>query len=186
MDRSHIQINFIGSVKVNGLANILKELEMLFLFPFKIGKEYEYPLYAFEPKRNQYYGYKIIKDLLTELHQDVVKLIGITDIDLCTPVLEYIYGESQFNGKIALISIHRLRQEFYHFSEDNLLLLLRIKKVLIHELGHCFGMVHCDDTMCAMYLANNIFTLDNKNDKFCARCSDYVREKIKKEYYGKA
>ncbi|MGB9721552.1 MAG: archaemetzincin family Zn-dependent metalloprotease [bacterium] len=182
----YISVNLIGLVKISELSSILKELEDLFLFPFRMEKRFDYPLYAYEPKRNQYYAYKIIKNLLNECSDDVIKFVGITDIDLCTPVLEFIFGEAQFNGKVALISSHRLRQEFYHLSPDINLLLVRLKKVLAHELGHCFGMVHCDDGSCVMYLSNNIFTLDNKKSHFCPRCGDFIKEKVKKEYYGKA
>ncbi len=185
MDTRYVCVSLIGTVRIKSLPNILKDLEQIFLFPFRFGQNYEYPLYAFEPRRNQYYGHKIIKELLAMIPPNGVKLVGITDIDLCTPVLEYVFGEAQLNGKAALVSSHRLRQGFYNLPDDDDLLLIRLKKVLIHELGHCFGMVHCDDGRCVMYLANNIFTLDHKEDSFCSRCGDYIKEKIKKEYYGK-
>lgn len=185
MANPYIYVELIGMVKIEKLCNILQDLARLFPLPFKLVQNYDYPLCAFEPKRNQYYAYMIIKELLNNMPQDAVKLIGITDIDLCTPVLEYVFGEAQLNGKVAIISYYRLRPEFYHSPGDNELLLMRLKKVLVHELGHCFGMIHCDDVTCAMYLANNIFTLDNRKENYCRRCTDFIKEKIGREYYGK-
>lgn len=186
MDTPSVCVSLIGTVRIKSLPNILKDLEPIFLFPFRFGQNHSYPLYAFEPRRNQYYAHKIIKELLTTIPPNGVKLVGITDVDLCTPVLEYVFGEAQLNGRVAIISYHRLRQSFYHLPDDDDLLLIRFKKVLIHELGHCFGMFHCDNYRCVMYLANNIFTLDNEADDLCPKCGDYIKEKIKKEYYGKA
>ncbi|MEO0094311.1 MAG: archaemetzincin family Zn-dependent metalloprotease [candidate division WOR-3 bacterium] len=186
MEGQYVCVSIIGRVRIKGLTDILKALEKIFLLPFRFGQNYNYPLYAFEPKRNQYDAHKIIKELLARMPSESIKLIGITDIDICTPVLEYVFGEAQLNGGVAIISYHRLRPSFYHLPDDDNLLLLRLKKVLVHEIGHCFGAFHCDNYRCVMYLANNIFTLDSKGDDFCLQCGDFIKEKIKKEYYGKA
>lgn len=185
MEIHHISVSFIGDIKIDNLSRYFNSLEEIFSFPIKMGQKYEIPSYAFEPKRQQYYAHKIISELLTTTPDDAVKVLGITDVDLCTPVLEYVFGAAQLNGRVAITSCYRLRQKFYHLPDDDGLFYLRLKKIIIHELGHCFGMVHCDDLNCVMYLSNNIFTLDNKRDNFCLRCSNFIKERLKKEYYGK-
>jgi archaemetzincin len=177
----YIYLKEIGDIKQALLGNVIKILDFL---PFKLIEDANYPVFAFEPKRNQYYAKKIIEKMVMELPVDCEKLIGITDIDLCTPVLTFVYGEAQLGGKVAVVSMRRLRQSFYSLPEDNALLTKRLAKVIIHELGHCYGLVHCNDTRCAMYLSNNIVSIDNKKGNFCFRCEEFFNKKIRKENHG--
>ncbi|MGB3340305.1 MAG: archaemetzincin family Zn-dependent metalloprotease [bacterium] len=177
----YLYLKTIGDVKPSLLDNVLKTLDFL---PVKLIKDANYPVFAFEPKRNQYYAKKIIEKMVMELPADCEKLVGITDIDLCTPVLTFVYGEAQLDGKVAVVSMKRLRQSFYSLPADNALLVKRLAKVIIHELGHCYGLVHCNDGRCVMYLSNNIVSIDNKNDNFCIRCEEFFNKEVRKENYG--
>ena len=42
--------------------------------------------------------------------------------------------------------------------------------LVIHELGHAFGLRHCYNARCAMYYSNSIFETDNKMPHFCEIC----------------
>jgi archaemetzincin len=183
MKKPYLYVCEIGCPSIDK-SYLKQEIENVFGLKVVFLQKYEHPSYAFDSRRHQYLTYRIIKELLTQEPKDAHKILGITDVDLCTPVLEYVFGEAQMNGKVAIISTYRLRQEFYHHPADEDLLSLRIKKVIMHEIGHCFGMYHCDDNECAMYLANNIFTLDCKKAYFCPRCNDFLKTRILKECYG--
>jgi len=177
----YIYFKRIGGVKRRFLDEILKSLDFL---PFRFIEDENYPVFAFEPKRNQYYAKTIIEQMVKDLPADCEKLIGITDIDLCTPVLTFVYGEAQLGGKVAIVSMKRLKQSFYSLPEDNILLGKRLVKVIIHELGHCYGLVHCNNEHCVMHLSNNIISIDNKKDNFCIKCEEFFNKKIGKELYG--
>lgn len=177
----YLYLKTIGTIKHEFLDKLLKTLDFL---QFKMLDGENYPLFAFEPKRNQYYAKKIIDKLVMDLPVDCEKLIVITDIDLCTPVLTFVYGEAQLGGKVAIISTRRLRQDFYSLPADNELLIQRLAKVIIHELGHCYGLVHCGDDKCVMYLSNNIMSIDNKERNFCMKCDEFFNEKARKENHG--
>lgn len=178
---NRVYIKIIGSVEAKKMAGLIEGLKLLCSLPFKVGENSEYPSYAFDPKRNQYYANKILSKLLDEIPEDADKLIGITDVDLCTPVLSYIFGEAQLNGRVAVVSIHRLRQEFYHLPCDDELLSRRLKKEFIHELGHCYGLIHCDNPNCVMFLSNSMMNIDNKHSTFCNRCEEFFDQKINKK-----
>lgn len=176
MALQYIYISPVGIEKIDNIPSILDELEKIFLFPFKVGKFLKCPVSAFDPIRNQYYAGKILQTLVDDFPSDGLKLVGITNVDLCTPVLTYVFGEAQLGGRVAIISMHRLNQNFYRLPDDKDLLSERVKKTLMHELGHCFGLVHCDDPRCVMFLADSIFTLDYKKCTFCLRCDDFFRQ----------
>ncbi len=174
----YIYIKPVGISQIDNIASILNELESLFSLPFRLGKTLECLQFAFEPIRNQYYAGRILNKLTNNFPDDALKLIGVTNVDLCTPVLTYVFGEAQLGGRVAIVSIYRLNQKFYRLPDDNELLSERLKKTLTHELGHCFGLVHCDDPSCAMFLADSIFTLDYKNCSFCLKCDDFFRQQL--------
>lgn len=178
----YIYLRAIGTTEIIILENVMESLTLLFPFPFKFSRDTEYPLFAFEPKRNQYYAKKIIEKLALELPPDCEKLIGITDVDLCTPVLTFVYGEAQLGGKVAIVSLNRLRQEFFNLPPNsNSILVERLLKECIHELGHCYGLFHCQNSQCVMFFSSSIITIDNKQKKFCLRCKEFFDKKIGKE-----
>jgi len=182
MAKKYIYLKAIGSVEPSILEDAVKSLSSI--SPCRIIKDHEYPLFAFEPKRNQYYARKIIERLVCGLPPDCEKLIGVTDIDLCTPVLTFVYGEAQFDGRVALVSLNRLRQEYYDLPSNNELLVERLVKVCTHELGHCYGLFHCNDPKCVMHLSNNILGIDSKKRTFCVRCADFFNKRNRKENCG--
>jgi len=136
------------------------------------------PAYAFEAKRRQYSSSMILQELLEDCPAEAVKLLAVTEKDLFIPMLSFVYGLAQLNGKVAVISLARLRQEFYGFAENRPLLLARAVKEAVHELGHTFGLVHCLNKSCAMSLSTNIRQVDAKGDKFCADCTYLLQQNL--------
>lgn len=128
------------------------------------------PPSSYEAGRNQYYSTKILKEMLKEVPGDALKLLGVTDKDLCIPILTYVFGEAQLGGTAAVVSLARLRQEHYGMAPDRPLLLSRLRKESLHELGHTFGLVHCDSRECVMYLSNTVVDVDSKGRSFCKAC----------------
>jgi len=180
----HIYVKTIGTVEAAIVERVLESLSAVTSYPLKLAADGEYPLCAFEPKRNQYYAKKIIGKLAGELPSDCEKLIGLTDVDLCTPVLTFVYGEAQLGGSVALVSFNRLRQEFYYVPRNDTLLIERITKECIHELGHCYGLFHCGDSRCVMCFSSSILSIDNKRKDFCIGCREFFDTARRKENYA--
>ncbi len=178
----YLYLKAIGEVGTSILDDLVRSLSSI--TPCRVVKDPGYPLFAFEPRRNQYYARKIIERLVSGLPSDCEKLLGVTDIDLCTPVLTFVYGEAQLGGNVALVSLNRLKQEFYDLPPDETLLVKRLLKVCTHELGHCYGLIHCSDPRCVMYLSNNIVTIDNKKRSFCVRCGQFFNNRNRRETCG--
>jgi archaemetzincin len=142
------------------------------------------PLESFEVRRNQYYSTKILKEMLGGVPQDALKLLGVTDKDLCIPILTYVFGEAQVGGTAAVVSLARLRQEHYGLAPDKPLLLERLRKESLHELGHTFGLVHCPSRNCVMYLSNTVVDVDTRGRDFCTGCQTVVASKSATERRG--
>ncbi len=126
---------------------------------------------AYDDQRQQYRSREILIQLADLSEADEIKVLGVTDVDLFIPVLTFVFGEAQLGGRAAVVSVHRLRQEFYGLPPDEKLFLERCEKEALHELGHTFGLVHCRRVECVMHFSNSIAEVDLKSSTFCPSCA---------------
>ncbi len=133
---------------------------------------------TYDSKRKQYGSIEILRALLKSAPKDALRVIAITDKDLFIPVLSFVYGHAQFEGKVGIVSIARLRQEYYGFPADKEILTQRTLKEVVHETGHLFGLTHCSDVACPMTLSTNIRLLDRKGVTLCESCMLLLKENM--------
>jgi len=81
-------------------------------------------------------------------------------------------------GPCAMVSFHRLRQEFYGLDRDDALLSQRLLKESVHELGHTFHLRHCQDYRCAMASAHAVEWIDLRESTFCESCRSQVESGV--------
>jgi archaemetzincin len=124
----------------------------------------------YDPRRRQYDGTKLLKSVDLLSPSESVKTIGMFNIDLFIPILTYIFGQAYLGGKSGIASVYRLKNELYGMRQDERLLRDRFRKVCIHELGHSFGLVHCNAQNCVMKSSTYVEDIDLKEQTFCNNC----------------
>lgn len=132
------------------------------------------PEESYERDRNQFHSTKILKVMLVDVPPDAMKILGLIDRDLCIPILTYVFGEAQLGGTASIVALARLRQEFHGLPADHDIFYERIRKESLHELGHNFGLTHCRDRECVMYLSNTVMDVDRKGSGYCRECEASV------------
>jgi archaemetzincin len=179
----YIVIHLIGEVeKWINLKEVEENIRKDFGRPTKISRSKINPGNSYDPARKQYHSTKILKEMLDELPTDALKMIGITTSDLFIPILTFVFGEAQLDGRVGIVSLARLQQEFYRLPPNNALLQKRLVKEIKHELGHAYGLVHCPLRECVMSVANNISDVDSKGFYFCEDCKELLRQSRKGDY----
>jgi archaemetzincin len=142
---------------------ICKEVynELSKIFPsVKLNKSKPMPQHAYYPSRRRYRADSIIAWLKMDTKADE-KCIAITMVDISTSKGAYkdwgIMGLGYQPGPTSVASSYRLKDknEFW--------------KVVVHELGHNFGLSHCTDKTCFMRDAEG-GNPTNQEDHFCKKC----------------
>jgi len=155
----------IGDVDADVISFLKNKLKNVFgcckvLIPMEI------PMDAYDPQRKQFNSTAI----LLKIKPLCRVVLGVIDVDIYADRLNFVFGEAEVGGNRAIISLTRLRQEFYGLPADENLFKLRALKEAMHEIGHVFGLLHCSDRRCVMHFSNSIVDTDIKDWRYCERC----------------
>lgn len=108
------------------------------------------------------------------------RVVGVTMKDISATkgaVYDWgVFGYGMAPGKVCVISAFRLR----HGRASGELFLWRLERVALHELGHTFGLLHCDAPGCLMNDARGrIATVDGSTGRFCRACRRKIGAPLK-------
>jgi archaemetzincin len=130
----------------------------------------EIPKNAYDRRRDQHLSDAFLAELRRKRPVPRATVLGITQVDLYTPGLNFVFGQADMSERVAVISLCRLRPEFWGRPRNEPLLLERAVKEAVHELGHTFGLPHCPNPSCVMHFSNSLADTDRKGKVFCPSC----------------
>ncbi len=160
-----IKVVQIGDIQPNIIDIIIKDLNKKFKSKFFKGEKIEVPEKFYNKFKRQYDGGSIIKILK---NKECDKVIGLTSHDLFYMELNFVFGLAKKDA--CIVSTARLDPQFYGENPNFDLLIKRTMKEVIHELGHMFGLDHCNNPNCVMSFSNSVSYVDDKTDEFCKDC----------------
>lgn len=131
---------------------------------------------AFDSSREQYSSSALLAQMLSDGSPNSTKRIAVVDVDLFVPVLTFVFGEAQFRGSVAIVSTHRLHNQYYGLPQNDDLLLQRLEKEIVHELGHIFGLYHCRQFDCVMHSSTYVEEIDLKRLHPCSSCMNALQQ----------
>jgi len=164
----------IGNVDDGLLKDLRPAVEEILCVPCKVLPVRLDPEFAFHGERQQYHSSEILQRMQSFLTEDSWRMLGVAVVDLYIPILTFVFGEAQMSGPCAVLSAHRLRQEFYGLPSDRELFRQRLIKEAVHELGHTLNLTHCDDYRCVMASSHAVEWIDLKESVLCGNCKAAV------------
>lgn len=163
-----ITLKPLGNIDVEIVEELQNRISDIFHCPVEMGAGLSDLAQAYDPQRKQYSSSKLLASLDKSGRNG--RVVGIADVDLYVPRLNFVFGEADAVSGTAIISLCRLRQEYYGLAPDEALFLERATKEVVHEIGHTFGLGHCSNIKCVMHFSNSLADTDLKGVNFCNRC----------------
>ena len=171
----HIGIVPINAMDATFLERLALCLEERFLFSCAVERTLRVPRTSLNSVRKQMFLNTLIARVVAATPAIDGMRLAITDFDLYKTSHQFVFGDASEEHRIAVVSLHRLRSDFYGEGADSNLLFQRTLKESVHDLGHAFGLKHCFNARCAMYFSNSIYDTDNKLSHFCETCEKRLR-----------
>ena len=91
-------------------------------------------------------------------------VLAVTSEDLGEEGYEFVFGYANVGSSGAVVSIARMQ------DADEEQTLGRLVKEAMHELGHTWGLAHCDTLSCVMSHSAAMGDVDAKQERFCEDC----------------
>jgi archaemetzincin len=167
--RGHPGTNNV-EVSLEFLDDLAAELARIFQVSCHVHEDPFMADFANDPVRGQFHSTAILQRMQSLSSNPQTRILGVTGFDLYIPILTFVFGEAQLGGRCAVISLHRLREEFYGLPPNAKLLAERAVKESVHELGHAVGLRHCPDWRCVMASTHDVERLDLKGAEYCSSC----------------
>ncbi len=170
------EINLLNgsSLRERELLGIARILESIFSSPVGFERANLNLAIAYDASRHQSNSTALLAQILRDHEDPSRKRIAIVDVDLFIPVLTFVFGEAQLNGTAAVVSTHRLNNQFYGLPRNHPLMLDRLQKEIVHELGHTYGLYHCHQFECVMRSSTYVEEIDMKRLHPCQACSEIL------------
>jgi archaemetzincin len=170
-----VPVNAIDASLVTRLALCLEER---FLLACSVERTLRVPVTTLNSVRKQLFLTTLVaRTAALDLPYEGFRL-AVTEYDLYKISHQFIFGEGSEEQKVAVVSLSRLRTEFYREEPDDNVLFQRLLKESVHNLGHAMGLRHCQQARCAMVVSNSIFDTDNKHPHLCEACERRVRKPL--------
>jgi archaemetzincin len=161
----------LGSVPRALLGDVAAALTAVYAARADHGPGQGRPEYAFNKDRHQYHSTAVLRRLAQLVAgPGEVPVLGVTDVDLFVPDAPFVFGEADRDGGSAVVSLHRLSHGPDGKPAEPERLRRRLQVEAVHELGHLFGLSHCADLRCAMFLSHRPSDADRKGPGLCGAC----------------
>jgi archaemetzincin len=131
------------------------------------------PKAAWYAPRKRWRADKLLDFLLEQIPDapPTTRILGLTESDISTtkdPFPDWgIFGLGFAPGQAAVVSSYRLKKK----AKNRAHVLFRVSNVAIHEVGHTFGLQHCEEASCPMQDAEGgITNTDTANADLGPQC----------------
>ncbi len=166
-----VAIQPLGSVKAADIARVTDGIVARYAVKVEVLPSEPLPVGAWYEPRERYKADGILDATATRQPRfDKIVMLTSRDISVTNDAGKDwgILGLGQLGGRVCVVSTFRLRAG----KADDKLFAARLVKVVNHELGHTFGLGHCETPGCLMQDAHGkIATVDGEKGAPCAACS---------------
>ena len=174
---THVAIKPYHDVSNELVELVSKELEEFYHIKTTILSRGEMPDSCKKPYKKRYNANKILDYLKFEKPNDIPFILALTTKGIATKKEKYdewgILGLGSRPGPVCVVSTANMGKDVERLRN-------RLIKVCLHEMGHNFGLPHCEygDKRCFMRSAKGtVKTVDEEEKFLCIQCVAYLQSK---------
>lgn len=135
------------------------------------GRRWRLPGSAYRPRREQYRA-DLLLDWVCQRHDGADAIVALADADIYEPNYNFLFGLSYIGAGCALVALGHLGQDDSGAPVAAARLGHRAAMIAIHELGHAYGLGHCERRGCVMRYEDRIGPVDRELGQFCGHCRE--------------
>jgi len=157
-------------IPIGDMEDVIPALEPLAPgMVFEITGPRDPPERGYASDRQQYRGQAFLDDIRSLGYP---RTLALTDLNLYEPDLDFIFGLAEKRGRACVVStakLHHTNRKIFHE---------RVRKEVVHELGHTLGLSHCRSQGCVMRFSKRLADIDAKGERFCQACAKRLGENL--------
>ena len=161
----------IGEVPAQVKREASTALRSVFGADVTIHEAADVPDGSYDDSRDQYRAEEFIE--LAGRIGSGEKNIAVTTHDLFYRRRNYVFGLAYLDGNASVVSTYRLQTSsdggFSHRPASEIFA-DRVRKEVVHEIGHTLGLEHCDNPRCVMNFSPTVREVDVKEEALCGTC----------------
>ncbi len=160
----------LGEVDFMLVNRLATNIGQVFNRSVDILKGMKVPDEAYNVIRSQHYASIILQKLERIKANSKEQIVAVCEEDIYLPDEAYVLAHFDTVSGTAVVSLNKVRQEFYGLPEDETKVYDRLFKLAVQQVAFLSEVAGCRNPVCINYYSMNMMDIDHRGNKLCDIC----------------